>query len=182
MSNLKKILTTPHRRDIISKLCGAAVLADADIKTAADRRTELQKQLADELQDVDDIEFNLSAPMQITLYGEVKPFDMYIFPDNQGVGTLERILLEGANMEYPELLQGAGSYVTYAKGLPCGKALKNFDEEKAVVGAIVSELKPGRAPQASLHDNNWFTKDSLLKVPLHRALSSFIDMIIGWMK
>ena len=182
MSNLKEILNTPHRKDIISKLCGAAILADADAKIAADRQFELQKKLNDELSGDEDFMFDLSMPTQITLYGEAKPFGMYIFPDNQREGTLERILLEGAKEKYPDLLQGASSYVTYAKGLPCGKELKNFNGEKAIVGAIASVLKPGRASQASFHDNNWFTKDSLLNLSLHQSLSGFIDMIIGWAK
>ena len=182
MSNLKEILNTPHRKDIISKLCGAVILADADTMTSADRQSELQKELNDELSGNEDFVFDLSIPTQITLYGEAKPFDMYIFPDNQNVGTLEHILLEGAREEYPDLLRGANGYVTYAKGLSCGKELKNFNGEKAVVGAIASVLKPGRASQASFHDNNWFTKDSLLNLPLHQSLSGFIDMIIGWAK
>lgn len=182
INNLKGILRTPRRKDIISKLCGAAVLADADVRTAADRRSELQKQLVDELWGVDDIEFDLSVPSHIMLYEVTKPFEMYIFPDNHGIGTLERILLQGAQAEYSDLLQAANRYIECAKGLPCGRALKNFDGEKAVVGAIVSVLKPGKAPQASFHDNNWFTISSLANLPLHQSLSSFIDVIIGWAK
>lgn len=105
---------------------------------------------------------------------------MYIFPDNHGEGTLEHILLQGAWQEYSDLLQEASDYVAYAKKLSYGKGLKNFNGEKAVVGAIASVLKPGRASQASLHDDNWFSKDSLSNLSLHQSLSVFIDMIIGW--
>lgn len=180
IGNLKGILDTPRRKDIISRLCGAAILTDADTKTAIGRLAELQKELSDVLVGVDDFKFDLSTPTQITMYEKAKHFGMYIFPDNQGEGTLERILLEGARAEYPDLLRVANSYVAYAKGPPCGIELKNFDGEKAVVGAIASVLKPGKAPQASLHDNKWFTTASLLDIPLHRSLSDFIDMIIGW--
>lgn len=182
MSNLKEILNTPLRKVIISKLRGAAVLADADTKTAEDRKIELQKQLIGEIVDGDDFAFDPSTPTQITMYEEVKHFDMYIFPDNQGEGTLEHILLEGAQVEYSDLLLGANGYIEYAKKLPCGKTLINFNKEKAVVGAIVSVLKPGKAPQTSFHDNNWFTSESLINLPLHQSLSEFIDMIIEWEK
>ena len=178
ISNLKELLNTPHRKDIISRLRGAAVLADADAKTAMERRDELQNQLVEVFRTEDDFEF--TTPTQLTLYGKIKSFDMYIFPDNRNQGTLEHILLEGAQAEYPDLLRGANGYVTYAKGLSCGDTLKNFNEEKAVVGAIVSVLKPGKAPQASFHDDNWITANSLLELPLHQSLSDFIETIIEW--
>lgn len=178
--NLKDILDTPRRMDIVSRFCGAAVLADADTKTAEKRRNEIQRQLIKALADTDDFQFDCSLPTQITLYGMAKPFMMYILPDDEHSGRLEQVLLQGAQKEYPELYAHACDYVESVKELPWVVTSREFAEKKAVVGAITSVLRSGRASQASIRDDNWFTATSLSSLSLHKTLSDFIDTVIGW--
>lgn len=179
-NDLKGLLKTTPRKDVVSRLCCAAVLADADTRTAQQRRDGLYKKLDEALADTDDFQFDRSLPTQITLYGTVKPFAMYILPDNKHSGRLEQVLLQGAQEEYPELYAYACNYIESAKGLSWVANSGEFAEKKAVVGAITSVLRSGRAFQASIHDDNWFTEASLSNLSLHKALSDFIDMIIGW--
>lgn len=85
---------------------------------------------------------------------------VYIFPDNQNVGTLENILTECAKVVYPNILAGATGYVNNLNidnldmndqrdfNLPAGKM-------KAIVGCIGNVLRPGKAIQVSLQDNKW---------------------------
>ena len=178
-NNLKSLLAAFPKPFTDASLHSTALLADADQKTAPEKKRELLQQLADAFGDEDNFTFDPAAPKQIGRFGESKPFDVYIFPDDQGAGTLEEILLDGARQVYPELLAEAERYITYAKGLPYAKELHdNFNDQKALVGVIANVLRPGRANQTSIHDNKWFTKGSLASLPSHRALSIFIDSII----
>lgn len=174
--NLKSILAAFRKPFTDAALHSAAILADADQKTALEKRQELYRQLADAFADGDNFEFDPAMPKQIRRFGAVKPFDVYIFPDNQGPGTLEDILLDGARQAYPDLLAEAERYIAYAKGLPYTKELKNnFNDRKAVVGVIANALRPGKANQVSIHDNKWFTAKNLAALALHQNLSRFID-------
>ena len=79
------------------------------------------------------------------------------------------------------LLKEAEKYVAYAKTLLYAKNLTSGSNgEKAVVGVIANALRPGKANQVSIHDDDWFTKESLTSLALHQALSEFIDTIIQW--
>lgn len=179
-NDLKGLLKATSRKDVISRFCCAAVLADADTKTAQQRRVGLYRKLDEALADTDDFQFDRSLPAQITLYGIAKPFVMYILPDDEHPGRLEQVLLQGAQEEYSELYAYACDYVETVKEIPWVATLREFVEEKAVVGAMTNVLKSGVAAQASIGHDNWFTEASLSSLPLHKALSAFIDTVIGW--
>ncbi|MDE7220489.1 MAG: hypothetical protein K2O45_12860 [Oscillospiraceae bacterium] len=180
-THLSGILPAFRKEYADAALRGIAILADADTKDAAKRKPELLCQLRDAFRDSENFEADPSEPERLKLYGNIKPLAMYIFPDNQGPGTLETVLLAGAGREYPELLSKADEYVAYAETCPYAKDLsKNCNREKATVGVIANALRPGRANQTSIQDNKWFTKESLAQLPLHRSLSDFIDLIISW--
>lgn len=178
-NNLKSILAAFPKPFTDNALHSAALLADADQKSALEKKEELFEQLTDAFAGEDYFEFDPSTPKQIRRFETMKPFDVYIFPDDQGAGTLEGVLLGGAQQAYPELLAEAERYIAYAKELPYAKELKdNFNDQKAVVGVIANVLRPGRANQVSIHDNKWFTARTLADLPLHQALSRFIDSIL----
>lgn len=178
-NNLKSILATFPKSFTDAALRSTALLADADQKNASEKRAELFGQLADAFKGEENFGFDPSAPGQIRRFETMKPFDVYIFPDDQGSGTLEEVLLDGARRAYPELLAEAERYIAYAKGLPYAKELReNFNDRKAVVGVIANALRPGRANQASIHDNKWFTAGTLANLPLHQSLSGFLDSIL----
>ena len=179
--NLDEILSPLSKQYVDTTLRGIAVLADADAKNADGKRRALFSQLSEAFADGGDLALDPAKPDRIRVFAHSRPFGMYIFPDCQSCGTLERVLLAGAQNTYPELLKEAEKYVAYAKTLLYAKNLTSGSNgEKAVVGVIANALRPGKANQVSIHDDDWFTKESLPSLALHQALSEFIDTIIQW--
>ena len=162
-------------------LCGTAVLADADAKSASEKGTALFRQFIETFQDDEYFSLDPSIPEPLRLYGKITPFAMYIFPDNENSGTLEQILLDGARHRYPALLTEAEKYIACVEPLPDARKLAaGSNKDTAAVGVVSNVLRPGRANQVSIHDDDWFTAESLAALPSHRALSAFADMIISW--
>ena len=90
------------------------------------------------------------------------PMDIYVFPDNCNPGTLEDLLLEAAQTQFPELLDPATDYIegvdrkTYTE-------LKNLSErKKAIVGCICNVLRPGKANQIAVSDTKWISEDTIM--------------------
>lgn len=85
---------------------------------------------------------------------------VFVMPDNLSAGTLEDLLLDCAQENYPDLKQRASEYLAAIDrtvitasdlneiGAPAG-------EKKAYVGLIASVLRPGKAIQNSISDNRW---------------------------
>lgn len=179
--NLKELLSALRKQYIDAALRGVAMLTDADIKSCSEKTAAVCRDLAGAFHDSEDFAFSPSSPEQLMLFGRAKPFSIYVFPNSQDSGTLEHVLIDGAKNTYPALLEKAEEYVSYAQKLPYGTALtNNFNGRKAVVGVVSNALRPGRANQVSIHDDDWFTLQTLSTVPSHRALSGFIDSIINW--
>ena len=168
-ANMKELLTLPAMGYADSALRGAAILADADTKTAEEKKDVIFRQIVNAFSDSDDVAFSPSGPTQIELYEKARPFDIYIFPDNQAQGTLEDILIEGAS-----------KYVSYAKSLSYTALKSGSKEKKAIIGVIANALRPGRANQVTVRDDNWFTENSMASLSSHSSLSLFIDSIINW--
>ena len=98
----------------------------------------------------------------------------YVLPDN-----LEDLLIECALAAYPNLLSSARSHVDAARN---DATLEKDDGDnltkmpvynKAIVGAIASVLKPGRAIQNSIQDNKWFREGNLNIVRV-KAVQDFL--------
>ena len=94
-------------------------------------------------------------------------FGAFVLPDNSSVGNLEDLLIECAQAAYPNVLTSARSHVEAAKN---DATLQRGDGEdltktpianKAIVGAIASVLRPGKAIQNSIQDNKWLRDDNL---------------------
>jgi len=89
----------------------------------------------------------------------------YILPDNKNKGTLEDLLLESGEVQYKFLLDAARVYIDSIDGLCTGPEYKEFrkpaGKNKALIGAVASVLKPGKAIQNSIQDNRWFKEDAL---------------------
>ena len=103
----------------------------------------------------------------------------YVLPDNHSVGNLEDLLIECAQAAYPNLLSSARSHVDAARN---DATLEKDDGDnltkmpvynKAIVGAIASVLKPGRAIQNSIQDNKWFREGNLNIVRV-KAVQDFL--------
>jgi hypothetical protein len=97
---------------------------------------------------------------------------VYVFPDNIHSGTLEDLLLFGAKQNYNDLLEEAQKYVASVK-----ETYKNgwtgSSRNKVLVGCIANVLKPGRANQVSIQDNDWLNKE-ILKIKPALELNNFI--------
>jgi hypothetical protein len=90
---------------------------------------------------------------------------IYIMPNNKDAGTLEDILIECADVCYGDLLRFAREFVCSAR--PCVESLEKKDrehfqspsgEKKATVSVLSSLLRPGKAIQVSICDNQWIPK------------------------
>jgi hypothetical protein len=87
---------------------------------------------------------------------------VFILPNNQDPGTLESVLVECAESAYPNVLNHARAYVAQCEGdSDFAKLCEAFQNEsyrrKALVGAIANVLKPCKAVQTSIEDNDWIS-------------------------
>lgn len=172
-TTLNALLATA-RREELDALRSIAIVTDADLSGLNDVADDILKQLTDAFAEQREFTMEDFCTGQISVWDRTIPSLFYVFPDHRHTGTLEKLLLEGAEVSYPDLLSDASAYVDGAKA-QYGKYLEGFHADKAVVGVITNILKPGRPNQASIRDNNWFTGESLTKLPLHQKFSTFID-------
>lgn len=102
----------------------------------------------------------------------------FVLPDNVSQGTLEDLLIECGQVAYPQQVEAAKDFVDsvfrhcsktgFAElHLPAGR-------HKAIVGAVTSLLKPGKAVQVSIQDNKWLGVDGLV-LPRVKHAADFLD-------
>ncbi len=166
------------RASVLQMLCGIAIITDMD---NLDREARL-KALLNELESkMEDAQINKLSENEVKITNDTGTFPLYFFffPDNSSKGTLENLLIDGAQIIYPDLLTGAQHYIDNAKER---YPLHNFDDLKATVGAVANVLKPGRANQVSIHDNDWFTKESLERLENHKRFATFLDSMLSLME
>ena len=104
------------------------------------------------------------------------PLHLFLLPDNETQGTLETLLLAGAEQQYPDLLKSACDYIDTVRP-NYSKNLKGFNDTKATVGVIANVLRPGRANQVSIGNDEWLTTNSLRDIPSHNKLSVFLESL-----
>lgn len=166
------------RASLLQMLSGIAIVADMDISDQVSRQQELIDQIKAETEDYQVI-IQEQGTVEITSKQGSYPLRFFFFPDNSAKGTLEMLLLDGAQISYPDLAGRAKEYIDCVK---VDYPLRNYDELKATVGAVANVLKPGKANQVSIHDNDWFTPESLEKVYNQRCFAAFIDSVISLME
>ncbi len=110
---------------------------------------------------------------------------IFVLPDNATAGTLENLLIECAEKQYPELLASARAHVesVKAEGPPySGSDLEDFlkpaGRRKAIVGSIGSVLRPGKAIQVSIQDNRWVDGDAL-ELPRVKMFRAFVEALLA---
>ena len=114
---------------------------------------------------------------------------IFIMPNNVEPGTLEDILLECAEVNYPELLNLSNSYVSGVSGIDIKNTklnkndLKYFKKpagkNKAIVSMISSVLRPGKTLQVSIQDNRWID-DETIGLNSVSAIKMFLDQVTGF--
>lgn len=103
----------------------------------------------------------------------------FVLPDNANPGTLEDLLLESAGTQYAKLRPLAEQYVQAAETSAALKSdhLTDFRKpsgrQKAIVGAMSSIFRPGKAVQTSIQDNDW-VRGAALKLPRIREVQRFL--------
>ncbi|WP_199317555.1 DUF3226 domain-containing protein [Richelia sinica] len=108
---------------------------------------------------------------------------IFIMPNNVVAGTLEDILLECAQLNYPNLLELAKNYVSSIdKNQLTNNDLRELKkpagENKAIISSISSILRPGRALQVSIDDNRWL-EEKTLSLESINSIKIFLDKITG---
>jgi len=160
------------------ELQALGVVLDSDQTTSAQERfTRIAKGLADA---------NLplaAAPGQV-VQGPPR-IGIFVLPDNVSPGTLEDVLIDCAEKQYPQLLVSAREHVESVKAeIPpyTQDDLKDFQKpagrRKAIVGSIGSVLRPGKAIQVSLQDNRWVEGEAL-ELPRVKRFREFIDSLLA---
>jgi hypothetical protein len=128
----------------------------------------------------------LSLPEQPGQVSAASPrCGIFVLPDNLKPGTLEALLLECADLQYPELLADARALVArvQASGVQglTPEDLKDFNKpagpHKAVVACMASILKPGKAIQTSIQDNRWL-EGPALDLPRIAAVGRFLKELL----
>jgi len=151
------------------------LVLDADSSAPDDRYTAVSNALKNEgLQ---------AAPLGTASVGQV---GVFVLPDNSNHGTLEDVLLQCAAINYPSLLQQATGFVTPILGdMPAAGLSSKEDQKflkkrsgqsKAVISAMGSILRPGKAIQVSLEDNRWL-EGGALRLPVVDAFVSFLRQL-----
>ena len=109
---------------------------------------------------------------------------IFVLPDNAAAGTLEDLLIECAEKQYPQLLVSARTHVgSVTDGPPYEKSdLEDFlspaGRRKAIVGSIGSVLRPGKAIQTSIQDNRWVDGHAL-ELPRMKLFRAFVDALLA---
>jgi hypothetical protein len=108
---------------------------------------------------------------------------VFVMPDNESSGTLEELLLEAGGQAYLGLQKAATDYV---QGIDSVQNLTADDlielgkpagRKKAVIAAMASILKPGKAIQVSIQDNRWLETDAL-QLPRIAGVTRFIQELL----
>jgi len=109
---------------------------------------------------------------------------VFVMPDNNSIGTLEDLLLDCAGVAYPALKPLADSYVGSVGRAPAAvpngedkEFKKPAGEKKALVSAMSSILKPGKAVPNTIRDNSWI-RASTLSLPRVQGMADFITKLV----
>jgi hypothetical protein len=114
-------------------------------------------------------QLGLTLPAQPGIVSPLAPRSgIFVLPDNQTAGTLEDLLIDCAQSNYPGLLASAQALVSSVQpGDPAftEEDMRDFRKpagaKKATVACIAGILKPGKAIQVSIQDNRWLDAQTL---------------------
>jgi hypothetical protein len=153
------------------------IVLDADQEVAEKRFARISQGLAE------------AGLPQALAPGQVVPgpprVGIFVLPDNVNSGTLEDLLIDCAGTQYPQLLASARTYIdsvkaevhTYEKS-DVVDFRKPAGRQKALVGAMGSVLRPGKAIQVSIQDNRWVEGDAL-ELPRVKRFREFVEALLA---
>jgi hypothetical protein len=159
-----------------SKIFGIGLVLDADdIQSPQQRFEELISKLSP---------LGLSVP---SMPGEIKKGSprcgIFITPNNSEPGTLEDILIQCAQVNYPDLLNLSTNYISSIDATQLTPSdLKELNKpagkNKAVVSSITSVLRPGKTLQVSIQDNRWLNDQTMILDSV-KLIKRFLDEVTG---
>ena len=155
-----------------SAVAGVGMILDADKQTAASER------YAGIRDRMGKIGLLLDKDPGVVTQGSPR-LGAFVLPDNAAPGTLEDLLLDSAALVYPCLLDTARQHVDAEGNDKCclrvdlEELAKPAGRKKAIVGAMASILRPGKAVQVSIQDNRWL-RDVALTLPRIKAVQDFL--------
>lgn len=171
MNVLRQTFQLMEIKEIV-QIDAVMLICDADNKSAEEKK----KGLLALREEADNFSLN-ETTMELDVKVKKIPVHTFVFPDNVHSGNLENLLLETAENVYPELLEWASEYVEKASHIQ--KSLKREqDVKKAKIGCIANVMKPGKANQVSIADDDWVSENTLKSCKMLQALDRKLkDMI-----
>jgi len=164
------------------RLTGMGIILDADSDKAAisaDRYARIRKGMSKLNYQIPDVAGQVSV-------GQPR-VGVFVLPDNSTSGTLEDLLIECARSVYPALLESAQLHIATADtdNSLNRDDLKDLNKSsgriKAIVGAIASVLRPGKAVQVSIQDNKWL-RGNCLTIARVKAVQDFLKTLFDLQK
>lgn len=153
-----------------NNLAAIGVFLDADKIPA----NECCKAMCDQISDVPEFS-RIKKPGQVEIIDQ--RVGVFVFPNNDDVGTLENVLIECAEVVYPNLLSAASDYINSIDS-SFKERWGQSDESKVIVGCIANVLRPGKSNQVSIQDNEWISQ-STEHISSVRKLNHFIIELLG---
>lgn len=162
-------------REDLKQIEGILVFCDADESTKQEKFNWFIKRIKEN----QDLSFNESCfENKIGMFKGVNiKADIYMFPDNKNKGTLEELLLKGASVRYKDLLVSAKEYVATVDTV-YKKNWSVSSEKKVVIGCMTNVLKPGKANQISIYDDNWVSEETITGSEDIKKIYDFINEFI----
>ena len=174
MPVLQQIIDTMllEEKDQIDKIM---LICDADNKTAVQKKETLLSGY-EEKNDFKIIRESEKIYLDIGI--KKIQVSLFAFPDDEKTGNLENLLLEAAQVAYPELLELAEKFVEEASEIQ-NKLKKDQNAKKAKVGCITNAMKPGKANQVSIADDDWVSEATLRECEMLKRLDEAVGKFIG---
>lgn len=173
METLQQLLQVMEIKDVV-QINGILLVCDADDSTAEEKR----RRLLSSGKKTENFALNEETMLlDVGVAGITIPVYTFIFPDNNHKGNLENLLLETAEVAYPELSVLAGEYVDKASQYQ-DILKKNQYAQKAKVGCIANAMKPGKANQVSIADNEWISEKTAEQCRMLSGLNEAIKNLI----
>jgi hypothetical protein len=175
-TRLVKTLQEDFNTIELSAITGLAIILDSDKASPEERFAVIKKE-------IENLGLGLNLPDKPGMVSTSFPlFGVFIFPDNTSTGTLENLLIECAEENYPNLVQLSREYIdkidkSQLKSDDLRELRKPAGKNKAIVGGVSNILKPGRTLQVSLQDNNWID-DRTIDLPKIKSLRVFLDRVL----
>jgi len=115
-----------------------------------------------------------------TIVSTTPKVGIFIFPDNMSLGTLEDLLLDSADIIYPNVRKHVEIFINNEKEWSIDldkdeqrEYCKPAGKKKLTVAGISSAMKPGRAVQNSIEDCRWLCSETMAT----KRIQGFVEFL-----